>query len=223
MCGRFAFQSTRKKIQEAFPLFEVPELPPRYNIAPTQPVAIARITEEPPQKEVTFVQWGLVPSWVKDPKVGQRMINARAETVAQKPSFRAAYKNHRCLILADGFYEWQKVGKTKQPYFIHLKSDEPFAMAGLWEHWEGDGLVIESCAIITTEANPLVQPLHVRMPVILPAQHYDNWLDPNNQTASGLSDLLVPYPQEEMELYEVDSSVNNARNDEPICLQRMLV
>ncbi len=223
MCGRFAFRSTRKKVTEVLPLFEVPELQPRYNIAPTQPVAVARIVPESLRKEVTFLNWGLLPGWVDDPKVGQRMINARAETVATKPSFRAAFKRRRCLILADGFYEWQKVGNKKQPYFIHLKNNELFTFAGLWEHWERNGNVVESCAIITTEANELIQSLHIRMPVILPSSVHERWLDPQNQTGSGLASLLVPYPKEEMAYFPVDTHVNNARNEDAGCIQPLLV
>jgi putative SOS response-associated peptidase YedK len=210
MCGRYTLRTNREKIIEVLPLFEVPELEPRINIAPTQPVAVARILPEPLTREVVLLRWGLLPHWVDDSRAGQPLINARAETVAKKPSFRACYKHRRCLILADGFYEWQKVGSEKQPYFIHLKSDEPFTFAGLWEHWERDGNVLETCTIITTDANALMQPLHNRMPVILKSDDHERWLDPHNQTGAGLSGLLVPYADEEMELFPVDPRINKS-------------
>jgi putative SOS response-associated peptidase YedK len=210
MCGRYTLRASRTKITEVLPLFEVPELEPRINIAPTQPVPVARIRREPLTREVTFLRWGLVPGWVDDLKSTQPLINARAETVARKPSFRAAYKYHRCLILADGYYEWQKVGKLKQPYFIRLKSDAPFAFAGLWERWERDGNALESCTIITTDASAQLQALHNRMPVILKPADHERWLDPENQTGAGLSDLLVPYTPEEMEWFPVNTRINKA-------------
>ncbi|MFO0898004.1 MAG: SOS response-associated peptidase [Pirellulales bacterium] len=162
MCGRFTLRQVPHEWvkQLALPIFS-----PRYNIAPTQQVLAIRQREG--IREAVELRWGLIPSWADDPKIGNRLINARAETVATKPAFRQAYKRRRCLILADGFYEWQKQGKTKQPYFIHRPDDQPFAFAGLWEWWKGNVLEIASCTIITTEANELMRPLHDRMPVIL--------------------------------------------------------
>jgi putative SOS response-associated peptidase YedK len=221
MCGRFTLSTSPQKLTELLPLFDIPDLAPRYNIAPTQPVAAARIVPGPDRREVALLRWGLVPSWAEDPSIGNRMINARAETVAEKPSFRAAFRKRRCLILADGFYEWQKVGGKKQPFFIHLRDSEPFAFAGLWEHWERDDQSLETCTILTTAANELVRPLHERMPVILAPEAFDRWLDPANQTAAGLAELLRSYSAEAMALYPVDTRVNNPRNDEPACIMPM--
>ncbi|MDH3944981.1 MAG: SOS response-associated peptidase, partial [Anaerolineae bacterium] len=162
--------------------------------------------------------WGLVPSWSKDPKMGSRMINARAETLAEKPSFRAAYKRRRCLILADGFYEWvKKPGhKTKTPHYIQLTSGQPFAFAGLWEYWQGDdGSEIKSCTIITTEPNSLIGKLHNRMPVILPPETYDLWLDPGEASREQLDPLLKAYPSEEMKHHPISTLVNSPANDVP--------
>jgi putative SOS response-associated peptidase YedK len=219
MCGRFTLTTSRKQVAEQFPLFEVPDLEPRFNIAPTQPVAAARVLAEPERREVVLLRWGLIPSWADDPAIGNRLLNARAETVADKPSFRSAYRKRRCLIPADGFYEWQKLGKQKQPYFIHLRDGALFAFAGLWEHWERDGQPVESCTILTTTANELVRPLHERMPVIIEPRDYPRWLDPGNQTAAGLDVLLRPYPAEAMGLYAVSTHVNNPRHEDAECLK----
>ena len=178
MCGRFTLRTPASAIAEQFSLLEVPDLQPRFNIAPTQPVAVVRVDSPLPlgeaqgarfaQRELVFLHWGLVPSWADDPKIGNRMINARAETAAEKPSFRTAMRRRRCLIVADGFYEWKTVAKRRQPMFIHLRDGRPFAFAGLWESWEGaDHSALESCTILTTSANDLVRPIHDRMPVII--------------------------------------------------------
>jgi putative SOS response-associated peptidase YedK len=231
MCGRFTLSQSAETIAAAFDLDfdsdEVPTIPPRYNIAPTQPIAVIRKTIDHPQREFTYLSWGLVPSWSKDPKIGSRLINARAETLAEKPSFRAAFKRRRCLIVADGFYEWQRSSTTnggrsaekKQPYYFRLKNHQPFAFGGLWEHWEnGNGDVIESCTIITTTANEVLSPIHDRMPVILPPKGYDLWLDPTIEKDKDLHTLLRPYAEEEMESYPVRSVVNNPRHDSPDCI-----
>ena len=175
---------------------------PRYNIAPTQDVAVVANTlpdtgQEPAVKQIEFFHWGLIPSWAKDPKIGNRMINARSETLVEKPSFRNAYKRRRCLVLADGYYEWQKIPgeKTKQPVYIRLKSQKPFAFAGLWEVWKGKGMdePLRSCTIITCPPNAVLAEIHHRMPVILPAEVYGAWLAPDEQSADTLQPLLVPY------------------------------
>ncbi len=214
MCGRFTLTLDPSDLREAFPDFSIPEqYSPRYNVAPTQP--ILAVTNEGTNKADFFV-WGLIPSWAKDPSIGNRMINARAETLAEKPSFRSAYKYHRCLILADGFYEWQAQPgqKAKLPHFIHLKSGKPFAFAGLWEHWNSpDGSEVRSATIVTTEPNELMSRLHNRMPVILPRNAYAQWLDPAPRQPPSLQELLVPYPAEEMEAYPVSSLVNSPGND----------
>jgi putative SOS response-associated peptidase YedK len=214
MCGRFALTVDPADLQDAFPEFIFPsQYAPRFNIAPTQPILALPNNGT---GKADFFFWGLIPSWAKDPTIGSRMINARAETLAEKPAFRAAYKYHRCLIFASGFYEWQPQAeiKTKVPHFIHLKSGAPFAFAGLWEHWQSpDGSEIRSATIVTTEPNELMRPIHNRMPVILPAAAQAQWLDPAPRF--DLQKLLLPYPSAEMEAYPVSTLVNSPANDRP--------
>ena len=219
MCGRFTLRTPPRDIAELFRLVDVPELHPRYNIAPTQPVAAVRQIGQ--DRELSLFQWGLIPSWAKDPRMGAQLINARAESIATKPSFRSAFRRRRCLIFADGFYEWQKTrAKTKQPFYIRLANDRLFAFAGLWEHWEGaDSAAIESCTIITTDANDLLRPLHDRMPVILPEQEYGRWLDPQLDDPVKLQALLKPYPAEQMTAYPVSTFVNSPRSESPRCIE----
>jgi putative SOS response-associated peptidase YedK len=215
MCGRFTLAADTKKLAEAFAGFEIPEnLPPRYNVAPSQPIAAVA---NKGQRQVEFFQWGLIPSWAKDPAIGNQMINARAETLAEKPSFKNAYRRRRCLILADGFYEWRKEsdGTTKTPMFIHLASGQPFAFAGLWEMWRAAEDAILSCTIITTSPNALMAQIHNRMPVILPPDAYEQWLDPAERMPDDLNDLLKPYPAELMTAYSVAKLVNSPKNDSP--------
>lgn len=218
MCGRFVLISDVDALQLAFNLTDVPDvLPPRFNIAPLQPVAV--ITNTAPQ-ELTLFRWGLIPFWAKDASIGASLINARAETAAEKPAFRAAFKRRRCLIPADGFFEWQKGERGKVPLFIHLRDRQPFAFAGLWETWfspEGDE--VRTCTILTTTPNRLMEPIHNRMPVILPADHYDTWLLPDEQPADRLMPLLQPYDAAEMAAYPVSRFVNNPRNDTPECIE----
>ena len=217
MCGRFTLRVSPAELAEAFELLRRPELKSRYNIAPTQPVAVIRSAGS--GRDLSLMHWGLIPSWSKDPSIGARMINARAETVATKPSFRSAFKQRRCLIPADGFYEWKKTGaKTKQPFLIGLRSGEPFAFAGLWEHWKGNDSEIDSCTIITGEPNEVAAEVHDRMPVILTPEDYDRWLDPKNTATDELQSLLVSYPAEEMAARPVSTRVNNPRNDVPECV-----
>ena len=191
---------------------------PRFNIAPSQAVAAVRQRET--ARELVDMQWGLIPSWANDPKIGARMINARAETVAEKPAFRSAFARRRCLIPTDGFYEWKKTdAKNKQPVYVQLRGGRPFAFAGLWEHWCGDaGTEIDSCSVITTDANDLLRDVHDRMPVILPEEAYDAWLDPR-QDAGRLQSLLVPYPADKMNYFPVNTTVNNARNESANCIE----
>jgi len=218
MCGRFTLTANFEQLVTSFRLLKEPQLPLRYNIAPTQDVAVIRQVET--HREFSWMHWGLIPSWAKDPKIGARMINARAETVAEKPSFRAAFKRRRCLIPATGFYEWKKLDeKHKQPYHIGMKHGDLFAFAGLWEHWNSDGAEIESCTIITTEANELIKDIHDRMPVILPEEEYDRWLDPKNQDKDELTAILKPSASDEMKAYTVDRIVNNPRNEIPACIE----
>lgn len=219
MCGRYSLSQSGETIASAFDLADIPTVSPHYNIAPTQPVPVIRAVEGA-EREFTYLNWGLIPSWSKDPGIGARLINARAETVAEKPSFRAAFKRRRCLLVADGFYEWHRSPDGKQPYYFHLDDHQPFGLAGLWECWEnGAGDVIESCTILTTEANEVLCPVHDRMPVILDRQDYDLWLDPEMQQADRVQILLRPYSPEAMHSYPVSSRVNNPRNDTAECVQ----
>ncbi len=216
MCGRFTLTVDPAQFQEAFPGVDIgPGPAPRYNIAPTQPVAV--IANNASDKLDYFV-WGLIPSWAKDPEIGNRMINARADTLAQKPSFRNAYRRRRCLIPASGFYEWRAEpgSKSKTPMYITLASGKPFAFAGLWEFWQSpDGSQVLSCAIITTEPNELMAGIHNRMPVILPPETYPLWLDPNDRRPDELNGLLQPYPAAEMVAYPVSRQVNSPSIDAP--------
>lgn len=215
VCGRYARFTPAEIYARLFDAeAEVALLAPRYNIAPSQPVLAAR-NGPGGTREMVALQWGLIPFWAKDPKTGYSTINARAETVASKPAFRQPFRKRRCLIAADGFYEWQRTNHRKQPYYIRLRAGEPFAFAGLWEHWERDGEVIESCTIIVTQANSLVAAIHDRMPVILPQTDYDTWLNPQLQDPGALNPLLRPYPADGMIASPVGLAVNNPRNDSP--------
>jgi putative SOS response-associated peptidase YedK len=201
-------------------LDELPDLPPRYNIAPSQDIAAVRISPKTEKRELALLHWGLIPFWADDPKVGYRTINARAETVATKPAFREAFCKRRCLVVADGFYEWKKTNGPKQPYFIHVKGGEPFAFAGLWERWKREGKETQSCSIIVTDANEVLEPIHDRMPVILSPDDHDIWLDADFEDGKKLQSLLRPFPADEMEAYPVSTLVNNPKNDEEKCLER---
>jgi putative SOS response-associated peptidase YedK len=212
MCGRFAFYSPHQAVARLFGVADAPAIEPRYNIAPTQFVAAVRETGGP--REVAMLYWGLVPSWAKEKSIGVRMINARSETLAEKPSFRSAYKRRRCLVLADGYYEWQRSGAIKQPYFISFAAGEPFGMAGLWERWRdpGSGEPLESCCIVTTSPAPAVADVHDRMPVIIPPDAYAEWLDPDNAATDRLARLLAPCEAPGLQARPVSRRVNDARN-----------
>lgn len=218
MCGRFTLTADLNAIQQAFDLDPITgAFYPRYNIAPSQPVAI--ITNHEP-KQLTYVQWGLIPSWAKDPKIGNKLINARSETAAEKPSFRSAFKRRRCLIPADGFFEWSKQGKKKVPMYIHLDGNSVFAFAGLWETWHSpDGGELQTCTILTTEPNELIKPLHHRMAVILEPDTYDTWLSPDELPADALMPLLTAYPADKMHVYPVSTQVNSPANDDPSVIE----
>ncbi|MFZ5832657.1 MAG: SOS response-associated peptidase [Planctomycetota bacterium] len=228
MCGRFTLRAPASVIAEQFALFELPLLRARFNIAPTQDVPVVRVrpgdsgaTDTPARRELVALRWGLVPSWAKEPGIGNRLINARSETAAEKPAFRSAMKRHRCLIVADGFYEWQAIGRRKQPMFFYLADDRPFAFAGLWDTWEGaDQSALETCTILTTEASEFVRPVHDRMPVILPEKLYDDWLDPAQHDTKRLLPLLKPYPSDDLEVYPVSTKVNRPGYDKPDCVER---
>ena len=209
MCGRFAFYSPAEATAALFGVEAAPEVQPRYNIAPTQYVAAIRQGDDR-ERELVMLRWGLVPFWAKDPTIGNRMINARAETVAEKPSYRAAYRHRRCLVLADGFYEWQRVDDTKTPHYISLASGEPFALAGLWENWkdrESDA-TLQTTTLITMAANDFMTPLHHRMPMILQADTADEWLAGSNDLLDGISERTP-----RLRAWPVDRRVNNARNE----------
>ncbi len=220
MCGRFSLNADPTQLKKMFPWLTIPdEMQPRYNVAPSQPVSVV---PNDGQNKLDFFVWGLIPSWAKDPKMGSRMINARSETVDQKPSFRAAFRRRRCLVLADGFYEWKRTPgtKSKTPMYIKLKSNDTFALAGLWEIWHSnDGSEIRSCTIITTEPNEYLRDIHNRMPVILPREAYQFWLDPGEPDTGELKALLQPYPADQMAAFPVSKTVNNPANDVATCIE----
>ena len=222
MCGRFTLRTPASDVAKQFGLLEVPPFEPRFNVAPSQPVAAVRQTpgESAPRRQWAWLRWGLVPSWAKDPGVGNRLINARAETAAEKPAFRAALRRRRCLVAADGFYEWQHTGQRKQPFYFHLRDQRPFGFAGLWETWQGpEASPIETCTVLTTEANELVRPIHDRMPVIVAPADYDLWLDPAVEEPAELSRLWGPYPAGEMAAYPVSTRINSPANEDPRCIE----
>jgi len=220
MCGRFTLFSSAEEIAQMFEV-DLPDLLPSYNIAPSQTInAIAQMPDRL-KRELYRFRWGLIPSWAKDSAIAYKLINARSETASEKPSFRSAFKHRRCLIPTDGFYEWQhsEDGKAKkQPYFFSLKDGNPFALAGLWESWKSpDGEVIESCTILTTEANDILRPIHDRMPVILESKGWDMWLDPSFDNKNELQAILKPYPAEAMTAHPVSIKVNSPKNNSPEC------
>lgn len=222
MCGRYSITSPTEAIQRVFRVPERPNLPARYNVAPTQQVPAVRLetgADGDGGRHLAMLRWGLIPFWADDISIGSRLINARAESAAEKPAFRAAFRRRRCLIVADGFFEWKKPaakGGKKQPYRAALKDGGPFGFAGLWERWTDpqDQSVVESCTILTTEANALCRPIHDRMPVILPADAYDTWLDPETDPADAKA-LLRPYPSDAMTVHPVSTKVNAVANDGP--------
>jgi putative SOS response-associated peptidase YedK len=217
MCGRYTLASPTERLAEEFGVDASSiELSPNYNVAPTQ--GVAAVLEEGGQRRLEVLRWGLIPPWADDPGIGSRMINARSETAPGKPSFRRAFRERRCLIPADGFYEWQRTNGAKQPYYIHMEDGRPFAFAGLWESWsKGEG-EIRTCTILTTGANALVGEVHDRMPVILAHDAYDVWLDPASERDE-LTGLLAPYPEDEMEAYPVSRFVNSPSNNDPRCIE----
>jgi putative SOS response-associated peptidase YedK len=219
MCGRFALTADPNVIQTAFDLTSIPDIMvPRFNIAPTQPVAV--IANDDP-KALTFHRWGLVPSWAKDTKIGNQMINARSESAHEKPSFRSAFKRRRCLIPADGFFEWKKQGSEKTPMFIQVNDGDVFAMAGLWEIWHSpDGGELRTCTILTTEANSFMQAMHDRMPVILDKEDFALWLSPDEEPVPKLQALMKPYDPDQMSAYPVSKLVNKPGNDTPEVIER---
>jgi putative SOS response-associated peptidase YedK len=209
-----------KSLAERFLVEEIPEEGPRYNIAPTQMVAIIRLNAQTGSRELRMVKWGLIPYWTKDPSIGHRLINARCESVQEKPAFRTAFKFRRCLVPTDGYYDWKKTGKTRQPYLFRMADGSPYAFAGLWEKWKSpEGEITESCTIITTPSNELVAPIHDRMPAILKPEDYDTWLDPGMKDPEMLLKLLNPFPSELMVSVPVSSKVNKATYEGPDCIE----
>ncbi len=218
MCGRFTLTASAQALKELFPLFDEADPEPRYNIAPTQTVLAVRQLAQAARPEFVPLRWGLIPHWADDPKIGYRMINARAETAASKPAFRSPFRQSRCLILADGYYEWKKTDGSKQPFYIRRKDGKPFAFAGLYSHWDKEEKPIDSCTILTTDANELMRPLHDRMPVILAPSVFAQWLDPTQHEPEPLQALLRPFPSEAMTAFPIGTYVNNARNQGPACV-----
>jgi putative SOS response-associated peptidase YedK len=213
MCGRFSLGATIR-VAQVFDVPDWPDMPPRYNIAPGQDIAAVIQNRETASREFRPLRWGLVPFWAKEGSIGNRLINARAETVATKPAFRTPFRERRCLVPADGFYEWERQGRRKQPWHIRMRDARPFAFAGLWDRWQPtEGAPVETVTIVTTVPNALVGRIHDRMPAILPGTAYDLWLDPAVQDVERLHALLRPYPEDEMLAYPVGTQVNNPASD----------
>ena len=219
MCGRYRLSRRKQLIEEHFDsVSDEPDWSVRYNIAPTQPVAVIRQHPKEPVRELSLVRWGLIPSWAKDPSGAARMINARSETADSKPAFRDALKSRRCMIPADGFYEWMRAGKMKQPYCFEVNEGELFAFAGIWDRWKGpSGDMIETCSILTTTPNAVTSPVHDRMPVILDPDSYDLWLDPGMTNVAAASDLLKPFDARLMRCFPVSNRINRVANDDEEC------
>ena len=219
MCGRYRLSRRKQLVEEYFDsVSDEPDWSPRFNVAPTQPVPVIRQNAKEPVRETSLMRWGLIPSWAKDPSVAAQMINARSETAATKPAFRDPLKFHRCLIPADGFYEWQKTAQTKQPYCFEVNDGELFAFAGLWDRWkDANGNWIRTCSILTTTPNAVTSLVHDRMPVILDPHSYDLWLDPGMTDVAATSDLLRPFDARLMRCYPVSTRINHVANDDVEC------
>jgi putative SOS response-associated peptidase YedK len=221
MCGRFELHTLFPELLQHFDaIADFDNLRARYNIAPSQDIPVVR--NQDGRRSISLLRWGLIPAWAKDPKIGYTMINARSETVTEKPSFRAAMKYRRCLIPVNGFYEWLREGKNKKPYLFRRNDDQPFAFAGLWEGWDKGTGPIESCSILTTSANSLMAPIHDRMPVILSPNDYAAWLNPDEKDGTKLAYLFEPFPPDDFVAYPVNPIVNNARNEGPQCIERVV-
>jgi putative SOS response-associated peptidase YedK len=219
MCGRYRLSRRKRLVEEYFDSVSGEEdWSPRYNIAPTQPIPVIRQNPKEPVRELSLMRWGLIPSWAKDSSVAAKMINARSETAATKPAFRDALKSRRCLIPADGFYEWAKTAKGKQPYCFEVNDGELFAFAGLWDRWkDASGKTVDTCSILTTTPNAVTSPVHDRMPVILDPDGYDLWLDPGMRDAGAASELLKPFDARLMRCYPVSTRINHVANDDEEC------
>lgn len=219
MCGRFTLRTSPESIASLFEGLDVPDFPPDWNIAPSRNVATVRQASS--RNEFAFLRWGLVPFWSNDPKIGNRLINARCETVHEKPAFRAAFKKRRCLILADGFYEWQKTAGGKQPMYIQKRDGKPFGIAGLWESNDRCGEPVETCAIITTHANEMMAPIHDRMPVILDERDHLQWLNPDEKDLEQIRSLLRPADDGVLMAWPVSTAVNKPTFNDPSCIERI--
>lgn len=217
MCGRYRLSSTERFL-ERFEVENEIELAPRYNIAPCQPIPVVRQNRERPVRSASMMRWGLIPYWSKDDKGAYKMINARAESVAERPAFRELIQRHRCLVPADGFYEWAHQGTTKQPYHFGMIDGSLFAFAGIWDRWKSpSGELVESCSILTTTPNSLLADIHDRMPVILKDDDYDLWLDPGYQRGEGILEMLRPFDASAMKRYPVSTRVNSVNNEDAEC------
>ena len=219
MCGRYRLSRRKQIIEEHFDSISgEEEWTPRYNVAPTQPVPIIRQHPKKPVRQLSLARWGLIPSWAKDPSGAAMMINARSETAATKPAFRDALKSRRCLVPADGFYEWQRTGNTKQPFCFEVNEGSLFVFAGLWDRWkDANGTWVKSCSILTTTPNAVAAAIHDRMPVVLEPDSYDLWLDPGMKDATTASGLLKPYNAQRMRCYPVSDRINRVANDDEKC------
>jgi len=219
MCGRFTLQTPETKIREAFnlPIEDMLGLSPRYNIAPSQDIPIIRDTED--GHELILAQWGLIPHWSKEPKTEYSTINARIETIAEKPTYRTPFKSRRCLIPADGFYEWKVVNGHKIPHYIHMRKGGVFAFAGIWNRWEGDGMALDSCSIIVMPANEVMKPIHERMPAIIAPAHYDLWLDQRMTEKDEIMGYLNTAPSSSLKFYPISPWVNSPQHDDERCIQ----
>lgn len=218
MCGRFRLGKGREALKKHFGAHNDVDWDPRYNVAPGQDIVTLRQDRSEPKRHLSLMRWGLIPNWAKDANAGYKMINARCETAADAPAFRDALLSRRCLIPADGFYEWKKQGKAKQPYCFTLHDDSIFAFAGLWDRWKSpEGNWIETCSILTTTPNDLVRDIHDRMPVILPPDNYDLWLDPGFTRRDSIAELLLPLPASAMKKFAVSTRVNDVKNEDPDC------
>ncbi len=225
MCGRYRLTAKERYLAEHFGIDDVEDVQwtPRYNIAPTQQVVVIRQDRDQPKRTISLMRWGLIPYWAQDPSFGNRTINAMAETASEKPAFREAMRKRRCLVPADGFFEWKKLSsKRKQPYNIGMLDDSVFAFAGLWDRWRSSsGELVESCSILTTDANSLTKDIHDRMPVILRPEDYDHWLDPGITDPEQVQELLHTFDPRLMKKYPLSSAVSNVNNDGPECVQEV--
>ena len=225
MCGRYTLTSSGEELALLFDISDLPMVLPRYNLAPTQEAAVVRVPAPGGPRRLDLLKWGLIPYWAKEASIGNRMINARSESVAEKPAYRWSFKKKRCLIPADGFYEWKKDGKLKQPYLIHRKDGKPFAFAGLWSSWKSpeQERPVETFTILTTDANDLLRPLHDRMPVILDPENFDLWLDPKMEDAAKLQPLMAPHAVDGFEAFPVSRAVNSPAHDAEDCIAPLVV